>query len=611
MGKVKCQFNTVNGNNTASWCRTGPSSSYKKTTTLVRKNCPDGVFYIDNADGKGNFWKVIDPTTVGLPDGTHYVYLSSSFLNYPKDIANIANAKTEATQASSPNTTTGNTSSGVSTATSKGLETAIYNMLQQEKNWTDDVKYSSRIFAMPFQFTNSVDYRPFASKENGGLQFGRKYLENIITESPVVYLVPGIPNYMPGINDEEQSYIDAYMKAVSSGTDVGSMVAQKILGTDARYYDFYPAYSEYIRYVNLLCRMSAIYMKIENLVGPDGATKYGKFNWGKWSNISYNPPTNMQGYAVWDNVKSDWVIDGEKLTQTISDNIFNDEKYIKFYVDSNMSISESNSNSTTESKIASLFDTVEGLVKEVGFFTNNNSVLSGIVDLSTNTANEVLDGVSSTLDKDSSAGLSKIIGNASHVLTGSNVIFPELWGDSSYKKSYSFTVNLVSPYGDTESIYLNIIVPMMHLIALSFPRQTSANSFKSPFLVKAFVKGWFATDLAIVDSISIEKGGDGSAWNIIGLPTEVKISISITDLYSNLMITSSGEPSLYFNNNGLIQFLAVNCGMDISRPNIMTKIDSVVSTYLQSLFDAPTVIVDRISQWFRNMFEPITKIGGF
>ena len=606
MAHVKCQFNTINGKNTGSKCRSTPSSSGKHTGTLIRKNCPDGVFYIDNTDGKGNYWKVVNPTSVGLSNGKHYVYLAASFLNYPKDISIIARNATP-TATSNNN----NVSSTVSTATSKGLENAIYKMLQQEKSWADYVKYTSRIFAMPFQFTNSVDYRPFADAKSGGLEFGRKYLENIITEAPVVYLVPGIPNYMPGMDDEEKAYIDAYMKAVSSGADVAGAVSEKIAGTDARYYDFYPAYSEYIRYVNLLCRMSAIYMKIENLIGPDEKTPYGKFNWGKWSNISYNPPTSAEGYAVWDNAKSGWVIDTEKLAQKISDNIFNDEKYIKFYVDSNMSISESNSNTTTESKVAGLFDTIEGLVKEVGFFTNDSGILSGLTDTITGSIKDVTTSVGSVLDPNSSAGLSKIIGNATHVLTGSNVVFPELWGDSSYRKTYSFTVNLVSPYGDLESIYLHIIVPMMHLIALAFPRQTSANSFKSPFLVKAFVKGWFASDLAIIDSITIDKGGDGSGWNVLGLPTEVKISINITDLYSNLMITHSGQPSLYFNNNGLIQFLAVNCGMDVSRPNIMTKIESIVSTYLQSLFDVPTVFIDKIAEWLRNSFEPYTKIGGF
>lgn len=167
-------------------------------------------------------------------------------------------------------------------------------------------------------------------------------------------------------------------------------------------------------------------------------------------------------------------------------------------------------------------------------------------------------------------------------------------------------MNLVSPYGDPESIFLNIIVPMMHLIALSMPRQTSANSFGSPFLVKAFAKGWFSCDLGMIDSISIDK--TGSSWNVHGLPNEVKITIGITDLYKNLMISKSTAPQLFFVNQGLIEFLAVTCGMNITQGNLALKLSTIFSSFKDAIWDAPSNLYDSIVQRLRNWIEPWFKV---
>ena len=70
------------------------------------------------------------------------------------------------------------------------------------------------------------------------------------------------------------------------------------------------------------------------------------------------------------------------------------------------------------------------------------------------------------------------------VLHGSNLIYPEIWMDSEYSKTYSIKMRLVSPYGTREAIYLNIFVPMFHALCLTLPRQTSANSYASPFIIR-------------------------------------------------------------------------------------------------------------------------------
>jgi hypothetical protein len=155
---------------------------------------------------------------------------------------------------------------------------------------------------------------------------------------------------------------------------------------------------------------------------------------------------------------------------------------------------------------------------------------------------------------------------------------------------------------------MNVIVPMMHLLALSCPRQSTANSYASPFLVKVFAKGWFSCELGIIDSISIDKGGSGDSWTVDGLPSEVKVSLGVKDLYSNLMITRANAPNLFFQNQGLIDFLAVTCGIDITKPNFLVKWETMFAVFYGKLIDLPRDIFKDLIQDLRNQVENLYRL---
>lgn len=492
-----------------------------------------------------------------------------------------------------------------------------YTAINKEMEKWKGIKSINRVFGLPYKFTKETDYRPLASE---GLAYGRQYLNKIVAEAPIVHFVPGVPSYMPGLDATEKSYIENYIKIASDREIKDNSIIEKVLGTEARYYDFIPAYAQYTRYVNILCRMASIYMGIGDKVVPGYNStsnfKYKNFDWGHWSNFGYkalgNRSYDLSSEEANDSAQQKWYETmTEQIGNWIDDSFFNLNKYVRFYVDPSSSVSDSLSNSTTASQAASLFDSISPLVKELQFLSGGsggiiNDVIGGVTD----TASGLLDSLSSAMSESSSSTMSQLIGQASHVLTGSNVIFPDIWQSSDYRKNYSFTINLVSPYGDPESIFLSIIVPMMHLISLAYPKQTGANSYASPFLVKAFSKGWFSSDMAIIDSISIDKGGDG-AWTVDGFPTEVKVTISLSDLYSAMPIPPSTSPGLYFSNTSLMEFVAVTCGLDITSSNVSTKIDSVVSQYLASIFDIPYNVGDTIRQRLGNWIAPFINIGAF
>ena len=555
--------------------RNGPSTSEEVLSTLSNGS----VVIVNDTANNGTWYR--------LEDGGG-MYISAQYCTFVEDL----DASTGTGTVTQDTTTTASTDDSANTADSGGLDETIINMLYTASNKDKgDLDASTRLFGAPFQFLKSTDFRL-----NSKVDLGRKYLETIVGEAPIVYFIPGKPNYLPDLSESEKKGMMSFFVDQETG-DTKTALDSILNNQDIRYFDFIPDYPEYMRYVNLLCRVAAIYIGLGDKEAPNSTTPYKYYD---WSNYKYKNNYTEK------NADNSSVFDMKALAQDMYEQMFGKYQYIQFYVEPNTSFSESQSNNTTQSKLAGMFDSAEGIIKEVSFLTNTAAVkdLDKLKDTFASGMNDIKDNM---LKNSKENFFTRLLGMSSTVLTGSNIIFPELWGDSAYNKSYNVTVNLVSPYGDPESVFLNCIVPMLHLLALALPRQSTANSYASPFLVKVFSKGWFSCELGIVDSISIDKGGD-NAWTADGLPSEIKVTLGIKDLYTNLMQTSGTKPSLFFQNQGLIDFLAVSCGVDITQPNFIIKLETMFSVFLGRIMDIPANAFRDLMQNLKNQVDPLFKL---
>lgn len=463
----------------------------------------------------------------------------------------------------------------------------LNNMTAQK----EDKKYfdaqNTKILGMPHQFLETTDMR---IDENNN--FGYCFAKDIYMERPIVTLLPGTTNYLPDFTDDEKKYFGAYLSK-ADGEDKSALEALISGHDEMRYYDFKSTYSKYIMYVNLMCRVCAQCIGIGNKLGPDGKTKYCHYDWANYhSFVNYKSPVSDGGNIF--KAAVDYV---ENL---VDDFTSGQRCYVNFYMDPSTTVSENIGNSTQKSQLEGAFDSVEGIVKEANMILNSmSSAGSAIGDFVTN-AGEAILGLADTV----TLGLFKnMLGLAEkEVLHGANLIYPEIWMDSEYSKSYSVVMNFISPYGDDEAVYLNVLVPMLHALCLALPRQSSANSFSSPFIIRGYSKGWFSIDMGMVESITIEKGPEQS-WNVRGLPTQCKVTLNIKDLYSQLMMSPSNKPFLFMSNQGLIDYLGCMCGVDMTVPNITLKINLVKALLLNSVGD----IVDNS---YRNLTENLrNKLG--
>lgn len=450
---------------------------------------------------------------------------------------------------------------------------------------------NTRVLGMPHQFLETADFRIDNSNH-----FGYCFAKEIFMEKPMVTLIPGKPNYLPDYSEADKEVFGKLISDESTfnGNDTAKGLLEKLIegNEETRYYDFISDFSTYINYVNLMCRVAAIFLDIGEDLGPDNKTPYKSYNWG-----------NYQLFTSYEMKKS--IFNGDSLFEVASDAyeqlkndlFYGDRTFVNFIVDPSSSVSENISNSTQKSQLEGTFDSMEGIVKEASMFMSSMSEDAGSFQSYVTKAGEKILELGNSI---TGGFFKKMLGLAEEqILHGSNLIYPEIWMDSEYSKTYSLKINLISPYGSKEAIYLNVIVPMIHALCFALPKQTSANSFTSPFLIRGYATGWFSIDMGMVESIDIDKGPEQS-WTVEGLPTQATVTLTIKDFYSQLMMTRSDQFRLFWTNQGLIDFLGNACGLDLTKPNTIVKIDVVQMLLAGKVSDIIPNTYFKLTEGFKN-----------
>jgi hypothetical protein len=223
-----------------------------------------------------------------------------------------------------------------------------------------------------------------------------------------------------------------------------------------------------------------------------------------------------------------------KAKGTFGAGIADGMSYVGFRIEKSVDNTESISNSTGESSIASTLNGRSSESQETRFKFQNGKTGFGIIDSFLGATTEIFKGTLGAVGLDGLTG----------ILKGSGRIdIPEVWKSSSFTKTYSFNMALRSPYGDPVSIFQSIYVPLSMLLAAALPRAVGSNAYTSPFLVSAYSKGMFAIPLGMIDSITIKRGSDQHGWNYKSLPTSVDVSFSIKDLSPAMYMGIAGTES--------------------------------------------------------------------
>lgn len=417
-------------------------------------------------------------------------------------------------------------------------ETSIYTYGGPEASYeTQDATLNhnlNEIFGAPYQFMETVDMR----RSDTGL--GNKYASKILGPMNMLMLVPCKQKFMADFNTTDRGIV--LNKLISDAE--GGLEGLKSTG---KYYTTELAYDDYYNEVNNLVHALAKFMGIQN------ETVYYGNTYGAASNIDC---ANFHQHSAFEGAASA-------------------DKAVLFYLDGGAEQSESFSNDTTESSLASSLNGYSDQMNEIRFLLGNDSGLAQAMNAVGNFGSDIASSISSLTQGLTGNMLTSLAERGtSTILQGGKIIFPKLWSNSGFSRSYSFDIKLRSPDHDPVSIFMNLFVPLIHLIALTLPigMDEDANGYKSPFLVKAYNKGFFNIDMGIVSGLSVTRGGE-SQWNDAGLPTQINVSLEIEDLYSTLSMPPVGmdpfaNATAIVQNTAMMDYLSNLGGLNIADTEI-------------------------------------------
>ena len=455
--------------------------------------------------------------------------------------------------------------------------------MQQLKDGIE-VKHIRGILGVPHQFLPIADVRTTVGGELVTTNLGRVYSEKILKAMPLLLITPGVPSFMSAYSrSQRRNIIENWLLGATEA------LQQQLTNTHSgKYYSLKYAYVDYFKYVNAMLRSAAVFLNI-HLERVNGI-QLRNFHW------LYDTSSNDEN--MWG---KSWI--GKFLGPYTG--------CVAFYADCGNTVSDSFSNSTMQSQLSSTLNSLSDTGRELNFLVGNVGSLAGLKvtaltgeeDLQSNMDN-VADAVNAVLGKGNI--FSSILNKAQTILAGGRLVFPEIWSDSSFGRSYSCSMRLISPSGDPLSVYLNILVPIYHLLGMCLPRQSVQQAYFSPFLLRCYYKGLFNIDMGIMTGLSITKGAE-CEWSVNGIPTVADISFEIKDLYEGMFMSRAEDPMdmNILSNITELDYIANSCGININDQEVMRtfrlfkvlKIDNIIGDTIAN------GIVGNICQYFNQQMN--------
>ncbi len=439
------------------------------------------------------------------------------------------------------------------------------------------------VHGLPFQMTPITDRR--INRTTSTDSYGRVFAKEIVANTPISVITPCIPKFLTsangGISNPDR---DKILAVLQSGSDTASVddILSKFNNKSDSALDLFvaqPSTASYYEYVNALCSASAINMGIGNM--KYNGKKIKDLDWGKFNQ-------DIDKYALMGDIV------GPQINS------------VSIAYDPTGSLSDSLSNSTRQSSLAQLLKDKASSVQELEF------MMGSIRGVGLNsTYDEYLEQDILSYKDMINSNPNSVIGSVSRgirtIVSGSSIRMPEIWSDSNKSSDgYTITAKFMSPYADAFSKWRWVAVPFWHCFALTAPRSTTPTSFSSPYIIKAYSKGYYNCENGMIQSMSYRKFGDGDMITDDGIPTCIEVELSIRDLYGSIAMSNFIDPGNFFANKGLLELIGSMSGTNMLRLTIEESIAMYANAQIERFLGAPGRAMERLAQSLRNTYLSLT-----
>lgn len=354
----------------------------------------------------------------------------------------------------------------------------------------------------------------------------RIFQETLLQNNTIVRVTPGVYHFDKSKLEEADKILTAHAKkadeikqsgrksAARELDDLNTKTQQQLIqgNIDMRYLTFKPAFQEFLTAFQLLINRAGT-----SLTGRSSASASTKFS------------TSIMDFMLRNNVNQDAQFRGFNL-----------------WVEKSTSISESVSNSFGDSVFQGLTDKVRNAANEMQILTGWNV---GTLGQSENKKVSTESSIGSS--EASLAG--RVAQTAATAISGAKIVLPQIWQDSRFDRSYNVSFRFVSPYGDDRSVFINVIIPFLFIMACALPTQDGPSGLKFPFLMQMDCPGYFSCPMGVINNLSFVKGGSEALFNRSGLPLVIEGTFSVMDLYSSLSLPTNN--SQFVTNLGTAAFV--------------------------------------------------------
>lgn len=457
------------------------------------------------------------------------------------------------------------------------------------------------VHGMPFQFDYLSDrrngastpygyqYVPDSALKSGADMYGRIFAKEIAANMPIATIVPGIPEFLTHVKEGLFGYMGTDKQARNNWVPLWgnrsetefddalkNLIENEGKNSEFQYFSMRVDCTEYFTYVNALCQTAARLMGIGDVIYR--GKKCSDFNWA-----DYNAAVD-QDYSAFEEVAG--IAGG-----------------VSFAFDPLSSITDSLSNSTTDSEFSNMLNGITAKMKELDFIGGTAGItLPDVLDMDQYDA--------ATIDA-STGPLKRIQALGFNAMKGMNVRFPQIWQDSQSSKSYDIDMKFISPYATNFCKWRYVLVPFFHLFCLAAPRSDLTNAnYERPFLIRAFSKGYFNVEMGMIESIQWKRFGDGDMISEDGVPTEIDVSISFQDLYQQLAMSRFGKTAgnftmigTFFNNTGLMDMVGTLSGVNMNKISLSERISLYASTAVGAFAATGSNFMGHINDRVRNIFQ--------
>lgn len=195
--------------------------------------------------------------------------------------------------------------------------------------------------------------------------------------------------------------------------------------------------------------------------------------------------------------------------------------WVTLRVDGTRSISESFSNTSEESQIASMINGWADSRKQLMFNMAGGSMFGDIMQSVMNGAADFVGGLAKSFKVEGLTGF----------LFGAKVDIPKTYGSSSASlPKASYTIKLRTPYKHPLCVAQDLYLPLAMILGMGLPLSQGRNAHGGPFYCEVYDRGRCVIKNGIVSSISVERATSNVAWTAEGFPLGIDITIDIENL---------------------------------------------------------------------------------